>query len=182
MQIHYIQPYSTEKNIGKAINEAINRLLPCDGSDWIVLTDHDMLWLLPDSKAQVERILRGTNYDILGCMTNRIRSVEQLVGGRFSEDDRIREHIRIAETCRANAGDHVKPATGVVAAFMLCFQVNLWVRVGGFVEGVLNFDTQFCWEAQKIAEARIGIMAGVYVWHSYRLMSKNPKAECKHLL
>lgn len=181
VKIHYIQPFRTDKNIGLAINDAIQNLR-YDPDDFIILTDHDTLWLLPDSKAQVERILMATDYDILGCMTNRLRLPDQLIGGKFIDNDKVRDHIVIAEKCREMWGDQVKTATGVVAAFMMAFRVDLWQRVGGFVENVLNFDTQFCWEAQKIAEAKIGIMTGVYVFHAYRLMSKNPKNDIKHLI
>lgn len=183
MKVHYISPYRADKNIGLAINEAIAQLHDVyEGLDcWIVLMDHDMMWLLPDSKAQVERILMTTEYDILGCMTNRLRLPDQLVGGKFIDNDKVRDHIVIAEKCREMWGDQVKTATGVVAAFMMAFRVDLWQRVGGFVENVLNFDAQFCWEAQKIAEAKIGIMTGVYVWHSYRLNQINPKTYIKHL-
>jgi hypothetical protein len=181
MRIWYISPYSTEKNIGLALNEMIKQL-NATPDDWIVHLDQDAMWLLPDSKAQVERILSVTDFDILGCMTNRLRSPEQLVGGRFNEDDRIREHIRIAQECRDNAGDMVVPARGVMAAFMLCFRVSVWEKVGGFVQDSINFDTQFNREAQLICEAKIGLMKGVYVFHGYRLWSKNPKQDCNHLI
>ncbi len=180
MRVHYISPFSCEKNIGKAINDAI-QVLHIPSTDWLVLTDMDAMWLLPDSKAQVERILATTPYDVLGCMTNRIRSREQLVGGVFNEDDRIREHIKIAETCRANAGDMVKECySGVVAAFCMCFRASVWEKVGGFEEGTITFDSVFCRRARELGY-KIGIMSGVYVWHSYRLMSSNPKNEIKRL-
>lgn len=178
--IHYISPYSTDKNIGGAINAAIGAI-NYGPEDWFVLTDHDMLWLLPDSKAQVERILGATDFKVLGCMTNRIRSREQLVSGMFIENDKIRDHIILAEKCRDIAGDRVKTTEGTVAAFMLCFRVSVWIAVAGFVENVLTFDTEFCREVRLMTDAKIGIMQGVYVWHSYRLMSKNPKNDIKHL-
>lgn len=180
VKIHYIQPFRTDKNIGKAINDAIQNL-QYDPEDWIVLTDHDTLWLLSDSKAQVERILAATNFDILGCMTNRIRSPEQLINGKFIENDSIRDHIVLAEKCRENAGDYVKEAHNAIAAFMICFRVSVWTRVGGFVENVLTFDSEFCRQARLICQAKVGIMCGVYVWHSYRLDKKNPKSYIKHL-
>lgn len=180
MAIHYISPFRTDKNIGKGINDAIQNLRYAP-DDWIVLTDHDTLWLLPDSKAQVERILATTNFDILGCMTNRIRSPEQLIGGKFIENDSIRDHIVLAEKCRENAGDYVKEAHNAVAAFMLCFRVSVWHKVGGFVENVLTFDSEFCRQARLICKAKVGIMCGVYIFHIYRLMQKNPKNFIKHL-
>ncbi len=180
MKIHYIQPYSVEKNIGKAINDAV-KAIQYESDDFICLTDHDCCFLLPDTKAQIERILHSTNYDVLGCMTNRIRSKEQLVGGYFNPDDRIREHVKIAELCRRAGRDMVVDARGVMAAFMLCFRVRAWEGVGGFAEGVVNFDTIFN-QACRSAGLRIGLMRGVYVWHSYRIMSKVPLQDVTHLI
>lgn len=179
MSVHYISPYRCDKNIGLAINEAI-KAITFNADDWVILTDHDMLWLLPDSKAQVERILAETDFDVLGCMTNRIRSKEQLVGGVFNEDDRVREHIRIAEKCREVGGNSVKTANGCVAAFMMAFRASVWAYTGGFTENAINFDRLFCDQA-RTGGAKIGIMQGVYVWHSYRLMSSNPKQQTSHL-
>jgi hypothetical protein len=180
MRVHYIQPYRADKNIGKAINDAIEQICPFL-DDWLCLTDHDMMWLLPDTKAHVEEILYTTEYDVLGCMTNRLRSPEQLVGGRFNEDDRIREHIRIAQECWKNAGPMVVGARGVMAGFLLCFRLHVWEVVGGFVEESLAFDRLFDFEARKMG-FKVGLMKGIYVFHSYRLWSNHPKTECKHLI
>lgn len=182
MRIHYIQPYATDRNIGAAINSAILDLA-ASPDDWIVLTDHDILWLLPDSKAHVEAILSTTGYDILGCMTNRVRSREQLVGGVFSEDDRIRSHITVARECWQNAGGMVKDCKGgVVAGFMLCFQVWLWSSAGQFLEDSIVFDRKFCESARSVCNAKIGIMQGIYVFHLYRMWSSKGKNECSHLI
>lgn len=184
MKIHYIEPYAADKNISRAINAAVNQITapPRDaGEDWIVLTDHDMLWLLPDTKAHVEAILLVTDYDILGCMTNRLRLPEQLVGGLFNEDDRIREHIKIAGECWNNAGPMVIDAQGVMAGVCLCFRVSVWEKVGGFVEDTLGFEWHFNFEARKMG-FKVGLMKGIYVYHLYRSWSSNPKNDVKHLL
>lgn len=180
MKIFYISPYRTDKNFGLAINQAINDLR-YQPDDWIVHVDHDCMFLLPDSKAQVERILQSTPYDVLGCITNRIRSKEQLVDGYFNPDDHIRNHIEIAEQVRLSAGDLVVDAKGVMAAFMLCFRVSAWEKAGGFVEGPVNFDTVFC-GAVRAAGLRIGLMRGVYVFHAYRIMSNIPLQDVTHLI
>lgn len=180
MRVHYISPFSVEKNIGLAINEAV-RAIRYSPDDWFVLTDHDMLWLLPDSKAQVERILRETDYDVLGCMTNRIRSTEQLIDGFFNQDDHIGNHIILTQLIRNANIDSVKECLGALAAFMLCFRVSVWEYVAGFTEESITFDTQFC-RAARESGFKLGIMTGVYVWHSYRLTSKNPIREINHLL
>lgn len=163
-----------------AINEAV-KAIEFSHDDWFCLTDHDTLFLLPDTKAQIAEILSVTDYDVLGCMTNRIRSAEQLIGGRFNEDDRIREHISIARGCQAVAGNTIVTARRPLGAFMLCFRASVFMKVNGFREGVLNFDSIFCREAVH-AGFHTGIMRGVYVWHSYRLGSVNPKQQTSHLI
>lgn len=179
MRVHYISPFSIEKNIGKAINHTVKDLHYCQ-NDWIVHCDHDTLWLLPDSKVQVERILSETDYDVLGCMTNRLRSREQLYYGHFNDDDRIREHIRIATECREKFGEDIKTA-GIIAACMMAFKVSVWEQVGGFQEGILNFDAVFCHSARSLG-FKVGIMQGVYIFHSYRIWSNKPIMETKHLI
>lgn len=179
-RVHYISPYRADKNIGKAINDAVSAI-DYNNYDFIVHLDHDCMFLLPDTKAQVERILQSTPYDVLSCMTNRIRSKEQLVGGYFNPDDHIRNHIEIAEQVRLSAGDLVIDAKGVMAAFMLCFRVSAWEKVGGFVEGPVNFDTVFCGTVRAVG-LRIGLMRGVYVFHAYRIMSKIPLQDVTHLI
>lgn len=180
MKTFYISPYRTDKNFGLAINEAV-KAINYAPDDWFCLTDHDTLWLLPDTKAQIERILQTTPYDVLGCMTNRIRSKEQLVGGYFNPDDRIKEHIRIAELCQSAGRDMVVEAKGVMAAFMLYFRVSAWEKAGGFAEVAINFDTIFN-QACRAQGLRIGLMRGVYVWHSYRLQSRIPLQDVTHLI
>lgn len=180
MNIHYIQPYSVEKNIGAAINKAIESL-NCNSEDWVVNIDHDVLFLLPDTKAQIERILAETTYDILGCMTNRIRVREQLYGGYFNENADIRAHMAVARECRANGGNLVlRSREGVVAGFLLCFKRSTWKAIGGFKEGTIDFDRVFCRTA-VCAGMTVGIMKGVYVFHMYRLWSTNPKNTISHL-
>lgn len=68
-----------------------------------------------------------------------------------------------------------------MAAFMLCFRVSAWEKVGGFVEGTVNFDTVFC-GAVRAAGLRIGLMRGVYIFHVYRIMSKIPLQDVAHLI
>lgn len=176
MKYHYISPYSTDKNIGGAINKAI-RQLNADTSDWICLTDHDVLWLLPDSKARLERILSTTEYDILGPVTNRLNMTYQLVPGMFDIRD-IKAHIQKAKEIQS---DNVQPYKEILAAFCLCFRVSTWRKMGGFAENSITFDSQFCIQAHK-SKLKLGLMTGLYLFHSYRMWSESPKVDIRHLL
>lgn len=174
--IHYISPYSTSKNIGGAINKAI-RQLNADTSDWICLTDHDVLWLLPDSKARLERILSTTDYDVLGPVTNRLAMPYQLASNMFDVTD-IKRHIEVAKMLES---DVVEPYPHILAAFCLCFRVSTWRKLGGFAENDICFDLTFSLMAQK-SKLKLGLMVGVYLFHAYRMWSDNPKMDVTHLL
>lgn len=176
MSVHYISPYAIDKNIGGAINKAIRQLNASD-EDWIVLTDHDVLWLLPDSKARLERILSNTEYDILGPVTNRLAMPYQLASNMFDVVD-IKRHMEVAEMLQS---DVVEPYPHILAAFCLCFRVSTWKQLGGFKENDVTFDLMFSLMAQK-AGLKLGLMVGIYLFHAYRMWSDNPKLDIKHLL
>lgn len=179
---HFISPFSTDTppNIGKAINDAVKQLNAAD-EDWIIHCDSDTLWLLPDSKRHLIEILSETEFDVVGCMTNRIRNTEQLLDGVFQEHSDVRVHMVIASELWASNGGRVKPVKGAVAAFCLCFKIKTWKLLGGFVENSLSFDSIFSVRARKI-KLKVGVCEGIYIFHGYRLLSKNPYSDIKHLL
>jgi len=176
--IHYISPYSVDKNIGGAINSAITQLNAAD-EDWIVHLDQDAMWLLPDSKARLEAILSTTDYDMLGAVTNRLAYNDQLTTGMFDEYD-IRKHIGHAKLHWEIYGESTMIYNGILAAFCLCFRVSTWRKLGGFEENSLQFDSLFSIKARAIG-MKIGLMPGIYVFHAYRMWSDNPAMDIKHL-
>lgn len=179
--VHYIQPYdkNSPPNIGGAINSAIKQL-NADPNDFICLLDHDILFLRHDSKRQLEEILQTTDYDVLGAVTNRLSMAHQLVSGMFNITD-IKEHIKCANALHdANYGK-VIPVNDILAAFCLCFRVSTWQKLGGFHEKSLQFDSLFSCAARSL-KMKLGICTGIYIFHSYRLMSTNPTQDIMHLL
>lgn len=179
MVVHWISPYRQDKDIGKAINDAIKQLNPAD-DDFIVHCDYDALWLLPESKAQVIEILESTDFDILGPRTNRLGVTNQLVPGIYGEWDIIK-HVEGAKLLREGQGNNVRRVHEILAAFCLCFRVSVWKEQGGFCENNLQFDFIFCATAMQ-RRRKIGIMDGVYVFHLYRPLSANPAMDYKHLV
>lgn len=164
--IHYISPYSIVKNIGGAINAAVEQLSPKD-EDWIVLTDHDVMFLLPDSKKQLEEILGTTQLDILAPLTNRLAMPYQLVSYMFDVFD-IREHIKMATYISTSSYGKVVETRELLAAMVLCFRYDTYKKLGGFVEHSISFDSMFCARAIN-SNMRLGIMTGIYLFHLYRM-------------
>jgi glycosyltransferase involved in cell wall biosynthesis len=175
--IHYISPYSTSKNIGGAINDAIKQLQPAD-DDWICHIDQDAMFLRPDSKRQLEEILVTTDFDILGAVTNRVGLQIQLVNGLFDVTD-MWVHLEVAEKLHNENYGVVVSVNEPLAAFCLCFRVSVWKKLGSFRENCLQFDWYFTENARKMG-VKLGLCTGIYVFHLYR-MSRNVK-DITHLL
>lgn len=175
--IHYIQPYRSDKSIGLAINNAIKQL-NASNEDWICLLDHDVLWLLPDSKAQLEEVLYETKFDILGPLTNRLGSNTQLVRDAFDKTD-IMYHLNLATDLSAAYWGETLPTNETLAAFCLCFRVSTWKSLGGFQENSLQFDWMFSEMAKKMG-FKLGIMTGIYMLHLYRM--GRSKDDYSHLI
>ena len=129
------------------------------------------MWLLPDSKAQLEEVLAETEFDILGSATNRLGSKTQLVltyeGQKVFDNTDILFHINIANEIRKINGNETLSTNEILAAFCLCFRVRTWKALGGFQENNLLFDWYFSEMAKKMG-FKLGIMTGIYVYHLYR--------------
>jgi GT2 family glycosyltransferase len=166
MKVHYIQPWRSDKNIGRANNEAI-ALLP-DG-DWICLTDGDSQWLLPNWGELVEKVIteRGQEYALIGCVTNRLAGLHQCYNGEFSEDFNILEHYNIAkklwDTHRTSVIE-----TKSVAGMCMIFNKSTWEKTGKFRERSITADNEFNRQVAKIG-GKICLAQGLYRFHSYRI-------------
>lgn len=179
MKFHYISPYRRDKNIGKAINDAINDL-KADMDDWIIHYDQDVLWLTPDTKGNLESLLETTDYGLLGCLTNRCNVKEQLWNGYMSKHASIQHHIAIAMMQWMDFRDITKRTEGDIAALMMCFRKRTWLEAGKFQENSLTFDKQFT-RMCRANGVKIGILQGIYVFHLYRFTSEDPVHDTRHL-
>ena len=190
--IYYFAPFDSEKNIGRSHNKHCE-IVP-NSEDWICITDSDLLFLMSDTKKQIEDVLRkhGNDYQVFGCLTNRIASLHQRFNGEpsianevdwdadteFHCADIIR-HKDIANHCRIEHYDEVKETTINVAGFLMIFQKKTWEKYR-FSDNSIRFDSEFT-DKVKADGGKLGIMQGVYVFHDYRLEHKNPLYYIDHL-
>ena len=178
--IYYSNPFSIEKNIGKAYNQFC-KLVPND-DDWIVLQDGDILYLTPDWGKRIYDSLKkdGDKYGLISCYTNRLSSSSQLHNGRRSDNHDIAHHARIADSYN-QIGVKEHRATGIAGLFM-AFKKSTWLKVGGFAEDSISFDTDFSQRVRR-QNMKIGLMTNLYVYHWYRGWEKNnPQKSKQHLL
>lgn len=178
LPIFYIQPFDRDVNIGKAINDHV-ACLPDDC--WVVLNDHDTMYLHPKTKQQIEDVLNGSGreYDLLSCMTNRIGSPHQCHEGKRSDNYDALHHRQIAFDLHEKNYGEVKQINQGVAGFMMAFRKSVW-KQHPFKEKSIYFDTVFS-QAVMRRRGKIGLMTGVYIFHCYRPGEADPQSYKEHL-
>ena len=174
--IYYLTPFDNKKQIGRAHN--LHCACVPNPDDWICITDSDVLFLLPDTKKQISDIIVKHNFDVYGCLTNRIASPHQQADG-FSENTDILYHKKLAEKLQKERYFDVKETKINIAGFLMVFQKKTWEK-HRFSDNSIRFDSEFTDKVMKDG-GRLGIMQGVYVFHDYRLGQNNPKFYINHL-
>lgn len=170
MRVWFRTPYSTEKNLGKAYNEEME-LIP-DG-DAACFTDGDVLFLTPDFGDIITKYYQEFPTSVLTCWTNRIHQLAkgQLWPHQTGSD--IKEHLQIKQGFKSAA-----PIDGPASGFLLVVPKSVW-KVHRFTEvnkynpdqpNLLGVDNEW---TNRIRQAGVRFlrMNGIYVWHTYRLLS-----------
>jgi hypothetical protein len=184
-RVHYFTPASGDKNLGKAYNEAC--ALVTDKDDWICIRDGDTMFLTPDWAHQIESIIvnHGNDYGLISCYTNRLGLKWQLLNGQISNDTDILNHTRLAFLLRNKHWDEVVDSPSYTAGLFMLFKRSLWDEIK-FEEGLTKtknnifVDADFSQTVLKKGK-KIGLTKGLYLFHSYRLFSKDPR-NYNHLL
>lgn len=180
LKIFYSNPFSLDKNIGKAYNDFIKNLNAQD-DDWIVMQDGDILYLTSDWGKRIYDALAldGDKFGLVSCYTNRLRAKHQLHKNEFSYDLNVRNHYEIALNYQGEGIEEIKQ---YVAGFFMAFQYKTWKAVKGFEENSVAFDSLFSMRVKELG-LKIGLIRSLYVFHGYRLWTDvEPWNEKKHLL
>lgn len=185
VNVHHITPGRSDKNIGRAINEIVKAL---PDNDWICLRDIDTLPMYHEKiYQQCEEIAQAGEFDLVGCMTNRLGLHYQLVGGRKSNDSDILNHRKIGVDLYNKHGNEIMPIQQVIGGLFMLFPKSAWKQVGGFPEGGIQiqghfFDYHFCKKVMQ-QRLRIGIAKGIYLFHYYRFEhGEDTRKAVAHLL
>lgn len=189
--IWHHQPYDPGKNIGQYYNAAMDRVGP---RDWVCFTDADAVFTTSDYGTQINDILReNPKYGLLYAVANRIGCEWQVArelnagsahGPALADwnDDDMAHHRAIGLDLQAKQRTRVvdmTPASQGGSGFLILVSKSAWERAGGFREfGMLHVDWSF-FEAAKAAGVKVGLMAGLYLYHWYR---GGNRADTSHLL
>lgn len=184
VNVHHITPARGDKNLGRAINELIE-FLP--DNDWICLRDIDTI---PTQHViflkQCEDIARAGEFDLVGCMSNRIGLHTQLHNSKISEETDFMEHKRIGLELYEKHGSQVVKTQQTIAGQFMLFSKKVWSEVGKFPEGGIRIRNAFVdhWFSTRVKrkKKKLGVAIGMYIFHDYRLGQGNPKGKIQHLL
>ena len=193
IMIYDIIPYSAEKNLGRAYNQAI-ALLP-DGSH-ACLRDGDTCWLTPDYGVHLAEYVRLYPNAVLTCWTNRINEkaeqqykLEITLGLNLVRDDsNIKTHLELAKAVQDIGLYQTTPLHGFVSGFCMVVPKSIW-NLHKFAEkqvyedrgphNLLGVDNDF---TNRVRAGGVPVlrMDGLYIWHTYRLLTGDQ--DKKHLL
>lgn len=172
MKVNIMTPYSLEKNLGKAYNEAMRQI---GDDDWACLIDHDVLFLTPDAGRILHEyaVMIENHYDrrpcLLTCYTNRIHhSSPQLLSPHGADETDMLFHLALAEDAKKNLYK-VKEIDKNISGFLMLLPKRLWLEFPFDESGkCLGVDTNF-WKRLKMAGIPMFLMMGMYVFHLYRM-------------
>jgi len=150
IKVHYIVPYSIEKNFGKAINEQIALI---HDSDWVCVLDGDCMFLTAKWGHHIQDIVNNNqnHFSLFGCLTNRLGRPIQRYKGEFSTNFDIKYHSDIAHEIESNHWGEVEDITSKrrIAGMFMLFPKSLWNRIK-FTENTPNFDDIFSTDVLRI--------------------------------
>lgn len=161
-------PFSMEKNLGKAYNEAM-QLIP-DGS-FACFRDSDTCFLTPDGPAIVhEYVNRFPDTDLFTCFTNRLTTLspDQLLKGRVDEHSDIRTHINYAQKQKSKLYE-VTQLQRMISGFLMVINKETWKEFP-FREDLqcLTVDNNFS-KRLLLTGKKVLRMDGLYIFHIYRM-------------
>jgi len=167
--IHRIQPFSANKNLGKAYNDHI-KILP--ENSWICIQDYDTCFLEHNFYVNMlEYIKQFPNQGIFTCYTNRTLCKEQQYRGQIFDNPDI-GHWRKVSIEVHKKPISLKDINKEISGFCMLFNKNVWEKAGGFMERearCLGIDNNFCWSVLEKG-FKIGLMENVFCFHYYRLV------------
>lgn len=173
MKIHFVTPYSFEKNIGKAYNEEFEKVQ--DDNDWVALMDGDSHFFTDFGQQIKAHILARPNAGMFTCITNRVGNKQQCYGNVISNNSDYLYHARLAKRLAVSNRGVVRESKRIISGLLMVVQKKTWKEVGGFHEkGILKVDNIFS-KGLLNRNKKIYVMHDVYMIHYYRFLEGGKK-------
>jgi len=163
--IHLITPWSNEKNLGKAYNDAFKKV---GANDWICFTDLDAVHTTHFAPLYMEHVIKDNpSYSLFTAVTNRVFNKEQVPFPEYWQVDGMNFHRLTGEQLWKDKGVLVTDAKSLISGVVILTSKKAWKACGGFKDGMLGVDNEYD-KSIRAAGLKTGIMQGIYVQHFYR--------------
>lgn len=165
--LHASIPFRTDKDLGRAYNEAM-ACVP-DG-EWACFIDHDAMFTTHLWHSQIlSAIEEHPQCGLFTCWTNRVGNPQQVDQEGAALDDDMRAHRLRGAEIAAGAATCTDLTDGIpVSGVLMVLSKDAWRRAGKFREGFfLGVDNQMHIDVRR-AERRIMRIDQMYVYHWYR--------------
>jgi hypothetical protein len=170
IKVYFRTPYSTNKNLGEAYNEEMD-MIP-DGHS-ACFTDGDILFLSHDYGHIITEYANRYPNAVLTCWTNRIHKLaKDQLNPKIQSSD-IRDHLKVEQGLSG-----VTICNGPVSGFLMVIPKHIWQKFpfsetnfyNSAQPNLLGVDNEW---TNRIRSNGVQVlrMNGVYVWHTYRLLS-----------
>jgi len=171
MSVIHVTPFSKDKNLGKAYNQAFEKI---GYNDWLCIRDIDTMFLTPNTPNIIEQYTKlYPETGIFTCLTNRISlaAKDQLYQGRISENSDIKYHIGIAESLEKSSMNKRTKILAPISGMLMVISKKIW-DIHKFDESglCLGVDNEY---STRISRHGLSIyrMDAVYIWHTYRIIN-----------
>lgn len=169
-------PFDADRNLGRAYNEAMQRLPPgsIPSGSWAVFLDHDAMWTTPHWHRQIsEAIVAQPDAGAFTACANRIYRPWQQAGDPSSHDIVAHRAFGAERTKVRTLLDitDADPLGGVV----LAVSRDAWDKVGGFADGMACVDHMMHLALAR-AGLRVYLIEGLYVYHWRRATADAQRA------
>jgi len=157
--------YDSERNLGSAYNQIIERLRP---EDHVAFLDHDAIWTTRDwHKHLLEAIARYPDAGLFGAVTNRIGNKEQVAEGAPAGHD-MGAHRAFGQAQWDRYGSEAIDVTNkhLLSGVVMCVPASAR-GLFRFSDGFFGVDNE-AHRAVRRAGKRIYLLRGLYVQHWYR--------------
>lgn len=167
MTLHTLMPFSLERNLGAAYNEAME-LLP--EGDWAVLLDHDMMLTTREWYRQLHEVIAFK--PDAGCFT----AVTNRIGAKWQRAEESSRGCHDMVTHRAIGAARLDQRwlkditdTKGFGGVLMCLSKTAWRAAGGFADGLLCVDHSIHFRLRD-AGYRIYLLESLYVYHWRRAL------------
>ncbi len=172
MKLFFLTPFSFEKDLGRAYNEAI-QYMPDDC--WISVQDYDVMWTkteIPQMEIMKRYIQKYPDTGLFTSYASRTKNANQKYEGGVHQDKDSLKYWNIKQNeqiLKYGESLEIIDIPNEISGFHMIFSKETW-KENPFEEGIgcLSVDNRFAWGIHRLQKP-VRLMKALLAIHFYRL-------------